>query len=456
MAYTTPDEWLPVLTKRLDDRQARVARLRSYANGDAPMPEMGHNTRASWEKFQKTARGGFGYLIASALASRIVPLGVTVGGATEGGAADAAQRIYRDNRVNVAIKDALQDAFEASIGYLLVGRDDDGRAVVTREKPEYMIAATDPLYPWRARAALKVWRDPDDGFDYAYVWVEGERQKFRRPSVDGRGVERRAAEGDWEAVGDPETYDGRPPVVVLENRDGLGEYERHTDAIDRIHLGILNRLVIVAMQAYRQRALKKSGDTVLPETTPDGQKIDYEKVFEPAPGALWDLPEGVEIWESSPTDIQQLLNAVKDDLRDLSAASETPLAMLVPDGANQSASGADFAREPITFKAKDRIARFSAPLAMAIVYALRVEGFDDVPTVEIVWEPAEWVSLTEKYAAAKMAKEAGESWKSIARNILGYSPDQIRQDELDRAEEQLAAATLIRAVGGGGGAAPVA
>ncbi|MCF3941329.1 hypothetical protein [Gordonia tangerina] len=50
---------------------------------------------------------------------------------------------------------------------------------------------------------------------------------------------------------------------------------------------------------------------------------------------------------------------------------------------------------------------------------------------------------SQKYAAAAQAKAAGESWASIARNILGYSPDQIRQDELDRAQEQLNAFTAL-------------
>lgn len=58
----------------------------------------------------------------------------------------------------------------------------------------------------------------------------------------------------------------------------------------------------------------------------------------------------------------------------------------------------------------------------------------------MLFKPPDQVSLTEKYAAALQARNAGESWASIARNILGYSPEQIAQDALDRAQEQLAQA----------------
>lgn len=441
-APVTPDEWLPILAKRLDARQPRIALLRSYASGDAPMPEMSQHTREAWQAFQRKSRGSFAYLISSALVNRIVPIGVTVGGSTDTDQARAALRIWRDNRVVVHIVDALTDAAQTSVGYLVTGLDESGKSVITREAPEFMIAAMDPLRPWSARAALKVWRDSDAGVDHAYVWAQGSRQHYARPIFNhDKGTRILTAEGgDWEPIGEPEMYAGSPPVVVLENRDSLGEYERHLDLIDRINLGVLNRMVVIAMQAFRQRALMGE----LPRTDEDGNEIEWDKVFEPAPGALWEIPDAVKsIWESQPTDPQPLLSAVKDDLRDLSAVSETPLASLVPDGANQTAEGAAFQREAIVSKAADRIARFKPAVESVMVDALRLEGIDGVETVEVLFQPPDRVSMSEKYAAAAQAKAAGESWKSIARNVLGYSPDQIRQDALDRAEEQLAAAMFL-------------
>src|SRR5690606_10939540 len=46
---TTPAEWLPILAKRMDARAPRITLLRKWADGDAPLPELGRNTKAAWE-----------------------------------------------------------------------------------------------------------------------------------------------------------------------------------------------------------------------------------------------------------------------------------------------------------------------------------------------------------------------------------------------------------------------
>lgn len=81
-----------------------------------------------------------------------------------------------------------------------------------------------------------------------------------------------------------------------------------------------------------------------------------------------------------------------------------------------------------------------------MVKALQVEGVElDGQTVEVLFEPPHAVSMTEKYASAKMAREAGESLETIQRNILGYSPEQVAQDKQRRSEEQMAQALLLAA-----------
>lgn len=77
--------------------------------------------------------------------------------------------------------------------------------------------------------------------------------------------------------------------------------------------------------------------------------------------------------------------------------------------------------------------------------AIRLDGLSTNPDepVEVSFEPVDRITTAEKYQAALAAHNAGESWKSIQRNILGYSPDQIAQDEIDRAEEALMVATMM-------------
>lgn len=430
---TTADEWLPVLTKRLDDRAPRVKTQRDYVTGNAPLPEMGHNTREAWSKFQAKARTNWGELVVEALAERCVFSGVSVGGALEDD--DRVRRIVRENRLVIQVGDLARDMFTTSIGYMIVGRDAFGRPVITAEAPEFVYAAPEPLVPWRARAAVKVWRDRDEGFDYANVWVPGVRARYARSAKDEYGMTiRRASSGGWVKLGE-DTYSGQIPVFIFENHGGTGEFETHTDLLDRINTGLLQRIVTVAMQAFKQRALKGG----LPTHDEDGNEVDYSKVFEPAPGALWDLPDGIDIWESQDAaqGILAMLQASKDDIRDFAAATRTPLATLLPDASNQSAEGAAFAREGLVFKAKDRIERLKVGLAEVITAALRVEDPEFAETVDVSFAPPSYVSETEKSAAAVQASIAGVPWRSRMADIYGYPADVIDRMEQERAQEML-------------------
>jgi hypothetical protein len=433
---STPAEWLPILAKQLDDRYPRIVWLRSYASNTPPMPEMGENVRASWVAFQRKACTGYGGLAVDSLGNRIVPNGVRVGDSEDNEIVEQARRIWRDNRLDVTFADVIRDYLTCSIGYLVDGAS-DGEAVISREIPEQFIAAADPLKPWKARAGLKVWRDSIDGMDYAYVWVPGLRQKFSRKSqLDNKTMITRASAGGW-LPGALEPYKGDPPIVILERHAGLGLFEPHIPVIDRINLGKLQRLVVTAMQAYRQRALKVApttgGKGGLPEVDDEGNAIDWAKVFEPAPGALWDLPEGIDIWESQQTDIRPLLEGEKTDARDFAAVTRTPISVFIPEGENQSAEGAFNAKEGQINQAKDEIARIQPGLSVAMVYALQIEGVDlGGATVQVTFTRPEHVSITEKYTAAAQARAAGESWVSIARNILGYTPDEIKAEEAEQ------------------------
>lgn len=454
----TPDEWLPILAGRLDARYVGsniegeypgVAKLRRYAHGRADLPEMGKNVKKSWELFQKKSRTDYGGAAVRSLSNRVRTNGLRIGESDKHPALPAARRQWRDNRMDVQVKDAIRDYLETRYGYLVVGVDSSGHAVITREIPEQFIAEPDPLRPWKARATLKVWRDTVAQVDHAVVVVPGFAQAYTRKSQTENGTLRVGAGGSgWVPDGDLIEYDGEPTVGILDRAD-LGAFlEQHMDVIDRINLGKLNRLVTTAMQAFRQRALKpkdeKSGG--LPQKDEDGNDIDWAKALEPAPGALWDLPVAIDIWESQPTDIRPLLEGEKADARDFSAVVGTPIWVLLPGGENQSAAAADGSKEPEVFQARDDIARIRPALAVVLVYALRVEGIDlGDDTLEVLFDDPAFRSLTEKYAAAVQAKAAGESWKSIATNILGYSPDQIAQDALDKAEEQLAAITMLGA-----------
>lgn len=446
-APVTPEDWLPVLAAGLDAQHKTIGRPRRYAHGKADLPEMGKNLKASWEAFQKRARTDYGGAAVRSLRNRIRPNGFRIGQSQDHPALEVLRKIERDNAMMRQLRRAIGDYIEVGVGYVTV-REQPGEVLVRREKPEQFYAVPDMVKPWKARATIKVWRDPITHVDHARVGIPGVSQEFTRPSETTTGSTLgTAAGGAWAPVSDPATYDAADTATVILERDDGPFLDPHLDVIDRINHGKLQRLVTTAMQAFRQRAIKAAKDSGgLPETDESGNVIDWAKAFEPAVGALWELPEGIDIWESEHTDITPMITGEKQDARDFAAATGTPISVLVPEGENQSAEGAANAKEQQIAQAGDDIDLVRPALSLVLVYALRAAGapLDDTTEVEVLFSPPEHVSLTERFAAAVQAKGAGLSGRTIKRDILGMTPDQIAQDEADQGADMLAAALLTR------------
>lgn len=435
----SPGDWLTKLTQRMDRQHSRYRLLECYVNGDAPLPELSKDTREAWRDFQREARTNFGLLIRDAVCDRVIPAGVTVGGSVKSRAAKAAARIYRDNRMDRVIREFVEYGTTFGRAYLTVWNDDEGKSVITADSPRTMIAATDPLQPWRVRAALRIWRDLDDGMDYAVVWAGKTKQKFAREcySDAGQNVLMAQAAGGWKAITDVLDTNSEPPVVVYDNLGGMGEFEPHIDLINRINREVLNLVTTLAMQAFKQRALQIDDKTHpgLPQHDEKGNTIDWAKLFEPHPAALWNLPPGVKVWESSATDTTPMLNTIRDSVRSLSAVTKTPLPMLVPDSQNQSAAGAENTEKSFIFKCVRVINAVKLAVEAAILMGLVVEGFTNVETVCMAFEDPARVMMAEKYQAAVNARAAGQSLVTVQRTVLGMTPEEIEQDAIERAKD---------------------
>lgn len=446
MIPSTPEQWLPVLTDELDDQIARIRRDRRYAKGQPDLPEMGANVRESWLRYQRRAVVDYGGLAVTSLCNRLVPQGVRIGDNDNHPALPIVRRILRDNRAPVLIAETIRDAEEVGVGYLTVTQGDDG-PVLSSERPEQFYADPDPLRPWRARASIKVWRDKRAGLDHAWVWAGEWAQRFWRKNTDDSDRIRFGVSGGWAANGAAFRI-GVDPTVIFERQGRIGLLHPHLDLIDQLNEGKLHRLVTTALQTFKLRAMKPGSDgQPLPEKDTDGNTIDWGKVLEMAPGAIWDLPVPVDIWESGTTDIRPLLEAERADLRTFAAVLGIPVAMLMPE--QQSGTGAAQIPMQLVFMARAEIERFKPALDLAIVRLLRLAGVDlGDATVESLWVNPEYVTLQERYAAAVQAKGAGVSGRTIKRDILNMSPDAIRQDEADQGADMLVAA--LAGIGSGG------
>jgi len=467
-APMSPGWWLQKLAKALDAKQPRLRDLRNRFEGDAPLPPgPDGEARRAYEPYWRKARTNFAELIVEALRQRLKVTGFrTAAGGDENGD-EAARRISEETGFDVLQADVHEYVFSMGEGYTITGLDTStGRPVTTAEDPRQVITIHDPVFERIVRAGLKMFHDDDMDRDYAYLYLPGlrapglagpiparvfvayfDRKQLR--SVGPRFAPRTWSWDDTRGGADGEALIGaagnvlvRPPIVRFRNRHGVAEFEHHTDVLDRLDHGTLQRMVIATMQAFRQRAIKGA-----PITDPaTGLKINYDDLLAADPGSVWLLPGVVEMWESGQVDLTGVLTASKDDLRVLAAVTQTPLAAFMPSEGAQTAEGATFQREGLVFKAGDRMVRLTEGWKDKMALEFEVLGDlerADRSQVEVLWQSPERRSLAEM--ADAWSKTGDLPFASRAELVLGSTPLQLARMESQRAADALMMAALLPA-----------
>ena len=256
---------------------------------------------------------------------------------------------------------------------------------------------------------------------------------------------------DWRWDGDKESCDyalqcESLPIVRLSTIDGLGLFEPYIPTLQRIDRQVFDRLCITMMQAFRQRAIKGDLPLTYGDEDPEvlngeasfGDPIDYSKRFATSPAALWQLPQGVDIWESQTVDTTPLMTIISNDIKHLAAASGTPLDILSPD-VQGSASGAELKRETLKFKVQTMNELDSEPIVRMVRMAIALDG-GEVPSdseFEMVWKPMETTSSLELAQAAQLLYQSGLlARRTVLTHKLGFTAQDVAEDDMNRMADQ--------------------
>lgn len=432
----TRSEWLEMLWARY--------------SGDAPLSRIADRYVDATREFMRLSRTNFAELVVDALQDRTKFIGVRPAAGDSDGDDDARGFIEHNGSF---FDDALMYTYALGEGYVLVGPPDNGDryALATAEDPRQVIVETDPAKPRVVLAALKLYRDDVARQHVAALYLrgdpsaDGELQRLDRvrtavrPGESWSGSSFSPRSWFWdESRSHPLAVQGLGvPVVPLANKLGMGEFERHLDLLDRITNGIADRLWASKYQVFIQRAIE--GD--LPDHDPQtGKKIDYSDIFSADPAALWKIPPGSKIWESRQLDINALLAPVRDDVKEFSAVTRTPLHMFSPDAMTGSAEGASLSREGISFKAEDRIKRLSHGAIRVARLGLAYSGLPVDDMYEAMWAPVERFSLQQRGSAAVQAHSSGIPDETIWTDIWQFPPSSIPRMRRQRREQVMYAA----------------
>lgn len=232
---------------------------------------------------------------------------------------------------------------------------------------------------------------------------------------------------------------GHLPLFRQCTSDGQSLISPHIPTLERIDTGIFDRMCIISMQAFRQRAVKGLTRTVYKDGDPEveaglkqaGQRIDYSHIFAMGPAALWMLPKDAEIWESQVTDVNQLVAVESSDIKKLAIASNTPMDILSPD-VQGSASGADLKREGLVFKVRRLNDLAADALTGAVRMALVLDGDSEAVNIrlEMTWAPIKVSPILDQANAASQAR-GSLPVKTQWRLIWGMTDAEIEQAEQD-------------------------
>ena len=458
--------WLLLsLLKDISAGADRFKKLRMYVEGEPPRPDTPDSLKDEWiefERFRQKSRTNFASLIIGACLDRTAVQGFRTAAEGDEDGDLVAEKIWDDNDMAVKSDRAMFDMFTFAEGYLLADP-------LTKQAQHFR--------PWQAKVINDMWGTPVAGInvmhnptrrmDFCYLWMREEDEYGVATGkvvchVASRERDNKAFRGTqfetevplgtylprnwfwWKTI---ETDLDYIPLIQFENRDGFGEFEQHIDVLDRINHMILQRVVIVTMQAFRQRAIK--GD--LPKFDAKGNEIDYNKIFPAAPGALWLTGPDSEIWESQQTSTQDILSGVKDDVRDLSSVTRTPMSYFQQDGANQAAAGTEAADKAYNSKIDDRKMRNAGRWRRFMSLMLQINGDTErakYEKLEVLWAPTAVLSMTDRFSAFAQGAGGGLPLKTLMREVLQWSPKQMRAAEIERIAQTLTQAATTP-VGGG-------
>ncbi len=443
----TPDSpgwWAKRLADELAERQPRYSSLDAYNRGDHPLPEGAQGCHEAYRRLQGKARTNYVGLVADAVTERMNVVGFRTG-ADDDEIGDAeAWRIWQANQLDADAGLVHDASVIMSESYAIVGppANEDGVPLITPEDPRQVIAAATPGRRRNVDAALKTWTDDIRDEDRIVLYLPGEVWHFRRRRKATGVTEEGSLNGDaWDV---DEALSGtlpieRVPVVKFGNRenlfgDTLGEFEDVTDIQDRINHMILDRLVVAAMQAFRQRWIKG-----VSTKDAEGNPVDLSSMLPASAGAVWALPPNVDLGEFGEVNLKPLLDAVSEDVQALGAITRTPPSYLLAQLVNVSADAYTVTESGLVAKVGKRLLHAGESWEQVMSLAFEVLG-DSARArrtdLETLWANPKRHTLSELSDAATKLKDV-VSRRTLQRDILQMTPQSIARDESDRAGEML-------------------
>jgi hypothetical protein len=484
----SPEWWLHWGLDEIQGKQAEFRLREDYVRGNHPLPNSDRRFLKYLRDFQYKAKTNFIELVTHAPVQRMrvkdfrfgdgdssqaqkqpsEPSGDPNSGSAGGSSREVnfrrttgdkdARRIWMANDMDYQMEDLLMECATFGESYLLVGPQDPetGEPVITTEHPRCAHVFYDPIRPTRALAGLRLWQDVYLGNVVAVLYLPDAIYTFQGPPINTVGSGTAMQVGQFSLIGVQPNEAGEVPLIrVRWKPDGTAEAQGVYSVQDRMNQTVLDRLVISKSQAYRQRWV--TGGNLTDKAKRVGGKVDEKPPFDPGSDILWHIPApDAKFGDFDQADITQILSAIRDDILDIIALTQTPAHYLMGRLANVSGDTLTQAESGFVAKIKMRQRSVGWAIEKALRIAFKIKGDMEkatAPDAEVVWADPEVRALSEKADSAIKISQAFAAappyLAPVLGDLLGFDPDQIemivenaekwQQQQLEREKEMFEA-----------------
>lgn len=461
------------LIQRLLFRQQAYRVRENYTIGDHPPPNGDPRYANALRYLQRLARTNYIALAQSAVIDRMRVRTFKFGGEVD----EDAMKFWKANNMAMNSQIAISKAAMLSDVYALVSppSEESPYPVITIEDPRTCIIEPDPLDPLRAIVGLKFYEDTVFGFTVAILYFPDRIAAFQGPSLNDFLTAEKSYSPEnivGSSGGFTKVYELPNPIGVVPLIRGpwrpqfglLGMAECEDggwDIQDRINKDVLDRLVIMQAQAYRQRWV--TGAKSL-----KGTGKNKNLTFDPGADMVWAIvDENAKFGDFDQVDITQLLEAARDDIGDFAALTQTPVMYLTNKMVNVSGSTMTAAQAALISKTKTRMEVmgwfFEQIIKLCFLYQGDTTRATDVDA-ETLWIDPEMRTMAEIADMVSKFATASPGFLRIAAERAGLTPEEVdfvmeehEKMDLQKQEASLALAEASTTpVAPGGGKPPAA
>lgn len=430
-----------------DGRNTRYATYQQYVDGMQPLAFASAKFRSAFGQLFEAFAYNRCASVVDAYANR---LRVTGFGADDDTAAQVAQEIWDQNRMDVREGHAEADQLALGDSYVIVEKHPaSGNIQMWIQDPRFIRVHYGDDVPGELDLATKIWID-EASYCHLNLYFKDRIEKYistnRAPSgVPTSTSSFRLAEIEGEPNPVPLDVGDTVPVFHFANNGrtnayGISELRGVIPLQDAINKTLMDTLVAMEFAAFPQRIMI-GVDT--PQT--DEEKALFAR-FEAGMTRLWAMNNpNAKIAEFSAVNITQYLDVVEFWDKAIARVSKVPVHFLGMNGDFPSGRALRIAESPFTSKVEDYQRANGQTWADAQRYGLRLRKIETKPgAIRVNWASAASISEEDQLDLDTEKKQIGYPFAAILRE-RGTEPDQIEKIMDEKRQEDAEQRQLVGA-----------